>query len=63
MYIVKKLIFIVHSKRSNNHDDLNENTIFNVNQLHSISQFLRTNFQEVNYNERAFYYHKGEKNK
>ena len=35
--------------------------MFNINQLHSIPQFLRTNFQEVNYNERAFYYHKGEK--
>ena len=28
--------------------------MFNVSQLYSIPQFLRANFQEVNYNERAF---------
>ena len=28
--------------------------MFNVSQLYSIPQFLRTNFQGVNYNERAF---------
>ena len=28
--------------------------MFNVSQLYSIPQFLRVNFQEVNYNERAF---------
>ena len=28
--------------------------MFNVSQLYSISQFLRANFHEVNYNELAF---------
>ena len=28
--------------------------MFNVSQLYSIPQFLRANFQEVNYNEQAF---------
>ena len=28
--------------------------MFNVSQLYSITQFLRANFKEVNYNERAF---------
>ena len=28
--------------------------MFNVSQLYSVPQFLRTNFYEVNYNERAF---------
>ena len=35
--------------------------LFNVRQLHSIPQFLRTNFQEVNYNERTFITIKEEK--
>ena len=29
--------------------------MFNVSQLYSIPQFLRANFQEVNYNERAYF--------
>ena len=28
--------------------------MFNVSQLYSVPQFLRTSFYEVNYNERAF---------
>ena len=44
MCIVKTLIFIVHSKKSSNHDNKNINTMFNVRQLYSIPQFLRANF-------------------
>ena len=35
--------------------------LFNVRQLYSIPQFLRTNFQEVNYNEQTFITIKEEK--
>ena len=35
--------------------------LFNARQLYSIPQFLRTNFEEVNYNERAFITIKGNK--
>ena len=43
MSIVKILIFIVHSKRSNNHE-IKIKITFNVSQLYSIPQFLRANF-------------------
>ena len=50
MCIAKKLIFIVYSKRSNNHENKNETIkikikiLFNISQLYSIPQFLRANF-------------------
>ena len=43
MCIVKKKIFIVHSKKSSNYDDSNNNAMFNITQLYSIAQFLRAN--------------------
>ena len=45
MSIVKKRI-IVHSKKSNNHENKNETMklLFNVSQLFSVPQFFRANF-------------------
>ena len=47
MCFVKKLIFVIHSKKSNNHEHQSDNIM-------TIPQFLSANFQEVNYNERVF---------
>ena len=61
MRIVTKLISIVHSKKSNNHENKNKTMklkekywMFNVSQLYSMPQFLWADFLEVNYNEQTF---------
>ena len=44
MCFIKKLIFIAHSKQSNNHNDNMIIYVFNVSQLYSMSLFLKASF-------------------